>query len=486
MRTHGPFDRSPLIERPFVEFEGRYVLAVPGMVLRDTLSLFESRLLRDARNFSRARAKTLDALAVRYLAAALPGSRSFTNLALRGHRARRSRAVRADRSRGRGEGQGTESRRTARRRPASTRATSPRRSKTPGGKESARASTSYPTHRRSSPTSAARTSCASSQVRSTRSSSSTQRCTELRRPCVAAATSSIARPLRRGRVPVVGLHQRPASHLGDRRQRRGLPALPDVAGATAARRAPARRRRDRSLVELPAVRPLPRARRRRSPHDRERQHGLRRLLQRSARQRSTVAAAVQAAAGAGQELRVTDGSTNARPAGCKPRTRASSSRWSSWRMQASCQGLSPKPHEESELSPSRKRDVCASSAFHVSTLWRTRSSETKGCSATRRFTSTSAAHLGGAATIEWAKTVRPVSLELSDMEKRFLDELTDGQRDTPEPWRAQLTSSTSVPRTFGVIRPCRKASSNGVSYSSRGAPEAACRECCSARKATVR
>ncbi len=80
----GPFDRSPLIERPFVEFEGRYVLAVPGMVLRDTLSLFESRLLRVARNFSRARAKTLDALAVQYLAATLPGSRSFTNLAYEG------------------------------------------------------------------------------------------------------------------------------------------------------------------------------------------------------------------------------------------------------------------------------------------------------------------------------------------------------------------------------------------------------------------
>lgn len=76
----GPFDPSPLVERPFVESEGRYVLPVPGMVLRDTLNLFEKRLLGTARNFSRARAKTLDALAVRYLTDALPGSRGFTNL----------------------------------------------------------------------------------------------------------------------------------------------------------------------------------------------------------------------------------------------------------------------------------------------------------------------------------------------------------------------------------------------------------------------
>jgi hypothetical protein len=77
---HGPFDVSPLVHRPFVEFEGRYILPVPGMVLRDTLSLFERRLLRDVRSFSASRAKALDALAVKYLTDVLPASRPFTNL----------------------------------------------------------------------------------------------------------------------------------------------------------------------------------------------------------------------------------------------------------------------------------------------------------------------------------------------------------------------------------------------------------------------
>lgn len=38
----GLFDESPLVERPFFEFGGRYVLAVPGMVLRDAVALLVS------------------------------------------------------------------------------------------------------------------------------------------------------------------------------------------------------------------------------------------------------------------------------------------------------------------------------------------------------------------------------------------------------------------------------------------------------------
>jgi hypothetical protein len=76
----GLFDRSPLVERPFVEFEGRFLLAVPGMVLRDTVGLLENRLMRGPRRFSTSRAKTLDALAVDYLVALLPGSQGFVNL----------------------------------------------------------------------------------------------------------------------------------------------------------------------------------------------------------------------------------------------------------------------------------------------------------------------------------------------------------------------------------------------------------------------
>ena len=77
----GLFDRSPLVERPFVEFEERYLLPIPGMVLRDTLGLLETRLVNGGpRSFSMSRAKTLDALAVDYLVALLPGGQGFVNL----------------------------------------------------------------------------------------------------------------------------------------------------------------------------------------------------------------------------------------------------------------------------------------------------------------------------------------------------------------------------------------------------------------------
>jgi hypothetical protein len=77
----GLFDRSPLVERPFVQFEERYLLPIPGMVLRDTVGLLETRLLNGGpRSFSTSRAKTLDALAVEYLVALLPGSQGFVNL----------------------------------------------------------------------------------------------------------------------------------------------------------------------------------------------------------------------------------------------------------------------------------------------------------------------------------------------------------------------------------------------------------------------
>jgi hypothetical protein len=77
----GLFDRSPLVERPFVEFEGRYLLPIPGMVLRDTVGLLENRLVNGGpRSFSTSRAKTLDALAVDYLVALLPSGRGFVNL----------------------------------------------------------------------------------------------------------------------------------------------------------------------------------------------------------------------------------------------------------------------------------------------------------------------------------------------------------------------------------------------------------------------
>jgi hypothetical protein len=76
----GLFDQSPLVERPFMEFDGRYVLVVPGMVLRDAVALLEGRLMNGVPTFSKARAKTLDRLALGYLKDLLPGSQGFTNL----------------------------------------------------------------------------------------------------------------------------------------------------------------------------------------------------------------------------------------------------------------------------------------------------------------------------------------------------------------------------------------------------------------------
>jgi hypothetical protein len=76
----GLFDKSPLIDRPFLEFNGRYLLAIPGMVLRDTVALLEDRFMTGKANFSTARAKTLDGLAVRHLSDMLPGSMPYTNL----------------------------------------------------------------------------------------------------------------------------------------------------------------------------------------------------------------------------------------------------------------------------------------------------------------------------------------------------------------------------------------------------------------------
>lgn len=76
----GLFDESPLVEHPFFEFDGRFKLVVPGMLLRDTVALLEDRFMSGVPSFSKARAKTLDALAVDYLTGLLPDSDGFTNL----------------------------------------------------------------------------------------------------------------------------------------------------------------------------------------------------------------------------------------------------------------------------------------------------------------------------------------------------------------------------------------------------------------------
>ncbi len=80
----GLFDLSPLVEHPFFEFNGRFLLVVPGMLLRDTVAVLENRFMTGVRSFAKARAKTLDALAVEYLTQLVPESIGFTNLFYRG------------------------------------------------------------------------------------------------------------------------------------------------------------------------------------------------------------------------------------------------------------------------------------------------------------------------------------------------------------------------------------------------------------------
>ncbi len=79
-RYSGLFDESPLRTRPFLELNGDYLLTIPGALERDVPALFESELLAGKTAFSQQRAKTLDRLAVGYLAELLPGAMAKTNL----------------------------------------------------------------------------------------------------------------------------------------------------------------------------------------------------------------------------------------------------------------------------------------------------------------------------------------------------------------------------------------------------------------------
>lgn len=79
-RYTGLFDESPLRTKPFLELNGDHLLTVPGALERDSPALLEARLLAGKAGFSQRRAKTLDQLAVGYLADLLPGAVTQTNL----------------------------------------------------------------------------------------------------------------------------------------------------------------------------------------------------------------------------------------------------------------------------------------------------------------------------------------------------------------------------------------------------------------------
>jgi hypothetical protein len=80
----GLFDPSPLVEHPILRHGDRYIVPVPGMLLRDVFTVFDARLMRVRPGYSKSRALTLDTLAVHWLQSMLPGSTAYTNLKYNG------------------------------------------------------------------------------------------------------------------------------------------------------------------------------------------------------------------------------------------------------------------------------------------------------------------------------------------------------------------------------------------------------------------
>jgi hypothetical protein len=83
-RYTGLYDENPLRSRPFLEFDGEYLLAIPGAITRDVDRLLEARVLEGSAGFSKQRAKTLDRLATEYLGRLLPGGTVHANLRYEG------------------------------------------------------------------------------------------------------------------------------------------------------------------------------------------------------------------------------------------------------------------------------------------------------------------------------------------------------------------------------------------------------------------
>ncbi len=76
----GLFDVHPLRDRPFLEHDGTYLLALPAALSRDVDTLMESRVLAARPGFAKQRAATLDRLAIGYLGALLPAAAAHLNL----------------------------------------------------------------------------------------------------------------------------------------------------------------------------------------------------------------------------------------------------------------------------------------------------------------------------------------------------------------------------------------------------------------------
>lgn len=77
---NSPFQTSPLVTRPFVSWNGRYLLPAPGIVGREYVTLIERHLTQPSRNFHKRRAQMIDDYAIELIASRFSGCRSYGHL----------------------------------------------------------------------------------------------------------------------------------------------------------------------------------------------------------------------------------------------------------------------------------------------------------------------------------------------------------------------------------------------------------------------
>ncbi|HWC15355.1 MAG TPA: hypothetical protein VG929_12305 [Actinomycetota bacterium] len=77
---NSPFQTSPLVTRPFVSWNGRYLLPAPGIVGREYVTLIERHLNQPSRNFHKRRAQMIDDYAIELIASRFPGCHSYGHL----------------------------------------------------------------------------------------------------------------------------------------------------------------------------------------------------------------------------------------------------------------------------------------------------------------------------------------------------------------------------------------------------------------------
>jgi hypothetical protein len=75
-----PFRTSPLPARPFVSWQGKYLLPAPGIIGREYPTLIERHLGQPSKNFHKIRARVVDEYAVELLASLFPGCRAYGRL----------------------------------------------------------------------------------------------------------------------------------------------------------------------------------------------------------------------------------------------------------------------------------------------------------------------------------------------------------------------------------------------------------------------